>query len=84
MPFVEAGDECGSKYGDARPAHRPPRISRDVYGFPPGTEQKKAQQTVAENVSAFADKKVPVLEAARIDAKQIVQQRIQNPAGVVG
>jgi len=35
-------------------------------------------------VSAFADKKVPVLEAARIDAKQIVQQRIQNPAGVVG
>jgi len=84
VPLVQAGDECGSKHGDAGPSHRPLRISCYMHGFPPGAEQKEAKQPIAENVAALAYEKVPLFEVQRIDAKQKMQQRIKNPAGIVG
>src|SRR5215469_4229781 len=83
MPFVETGDQKCSQHRDRRPAESPSRATVGRQGFPPGAEQKNAQQTVAEDMSTLAQEKVQRFEAGVVDAEQRVEQRVEKAAGVV-
>src|SRR5581483_10973434 len=83
MPFVETGDEQGSKHRDPRPAQRPVRISALGQRVPPGAKQKNAEHGVSDNMPALANVVMPYLEPGVIDSEQEMQQRIEEAAGVM-
>ena len=83
MPLVKAGNQSGSQQRHAGPAYGPLRITLRGERRVPGAEQEDAQQAVSENMATFADEKVDVLEAEMADSEKVVQQRIQNAAGIV-
>ena len=83
VPFVETGDENGSKNCDRCPTRRPLRVVHRRQRRAPGAEEQNAQDGVADDVAGFADEEVPNFEMIPVHAKQKMQQRIENPAGVV-
>ena len=84
MPFVQTRHERGSEDCQGGPAQRPLGIVDRGQSFAPRAEQQNAQQSVAENMTAFANVEVPLLEVGVVDAKEKMQQGIEESAGVVG
>ncbi len=84
MPLVKTGDKRRHQHRDAGPAHRPQRISLCRESFAPGAKRQDTENAVADYVPTFADEKVPVFEALPIHAEEAMQERIENPAGIVG
>ena len=84
MPLIETGDESCAKNCDGCPAQRPPRVGHDGQRGTPGAEKKEAECGVTNDVTRLANVEVPVLEADPIHSEEEVQDRIENPAGVVG
>src|SRR4030081_3291594 len=85
MPFIKAGHECSSKNRDARPAHGPLQIQvfRDGQRGAPRPEEQNAQNTVANDMACLAHVEVPMYEVSPVHSEKEVQQRVQNPAGIV-
>ena len=83
VPFVQASYQGCTEHRDVRPAKSPSCASCDGQRLTPGAEQQDTEQAVPEYVAAFANEEVPMLEMLPVQAEQEMQQRIENPAGVV-
>ena len=83
MPLIETGDKRGSENGDVGPSQRPFWMAEGGQSLAPGAKQKNAEQTVSEDVASLANVEMPMVEAGRVEAEKVVQQWIQNAAGVV-
>ena len=83
VPFIEASHQRCSQHGDIGPPKRPAGVARRRQRLAPGAEKQNAQQAVTENVPAFANEEVQLLEAGVIHPKQKMKQRIEKKAGVV-
>jgi len=84
VPLIEAGHEGRHQYSDAGPSYGPQRISPRREGLAPSSKCQNTQDAVTYDVSAFANVEVPVLKAHPIQAEEVMQQRIEDPAGVAG
>jgi|SRR5579872_641300 len=80
VPLVKSGYKCRTKYRDGRPLGTPLRGIDPRKRFTPGAEQKDAEQSIAEDVTALTEEGVQRFKRGPIDAKQKVQNRIKKPA----
>ena len=69
VPFVQAGDEQSHQKRVNTPHPGPRRIPPRRNRRAPGPEQQDAENTVSENVSAFAQEKVPGLKVDGIHSE---------------
>jgi hypothetical protein len=84
VPFIEASYESGSEDSDVGPAHGPSGVVGRGQGGAPRAEEQDAQGAVADDVTCLANVEVPVSKVRPVQAEEEMQQRIKNPAGVVG
>jgi len=70
MPFVQARHQSSSQHCKGAPANGPSRSTSDWQRLTPGAEQQDAEQTVTEDVAAFAHEEVPMLELLPVKAEQ--------------
>jgi hypothetical protein len=86
MPFIKAGHDRGSKESDGRPTQHPTHVTSAHRGqsCAPRAEKQNAEDGVADDVAPFANEEVPVFEVQVVQAEKVMQQRIQNSAGVGG
>jgi len=83
VPLVEAGHDRSPENRDGSPTHGPPGVVRGQ-GFAPGAEEQRAQNRVADHMTALANIKVPVFKSLPVHAEEKMQQWIKNSAGVMG
>ncbi len=73
MPFIQTGNDCRSKNCNPGPAQRPLRVIDSPQSLTPGSEKQNTQNRIAGNVPAFANVKVPNLEARPIKPEKKMQ-----------
>lgn len=83
MPLIEAGHERSHRQRDSSPYDRPARTVPQRNGGPPGTKKQDAQDGITNNVASFSDQEVPSQESDRVQTEKEVENRIQDPAGVL-
>ena len=83
MPLVQAGYEGGTQDCDVSPAQRPLHIGHGGQSSAPGAEKQNAQDAVAYDMAAFANVEVPVFKALPVEAEEVMQHRVKNPARIV-
>src|ERR1700674_5740260 len=74
VPFVQTGNHGGAQHREGRPPKSPPSTIDDRQCFPPGAKQQDAQHAVAEDVSAFANVKVPVFKVGAVHPEEKMQR----------
>jgi hypothetical protein len=84
MPLIQTGNHGGPDDRDRCPTPAGFSRSKAWKCLAECAEQKNAQQSVAEDMSAFADEVVPGFEVCVVEAEQKVQERKQYAAGMRG
>src|SRR5258708_2245784 len=82
-PLVESGHESRAKDRNVCPAKSPFRVIHHRQSGSPGAKQQNTQNRVTDDVPALANIEMPVLKAEPVHAEEEMEDRIQNPAGVV-
>lgn len=83
VPFVETGYQCGHGQRGSRPNYRPARVVFHHDGGAPGAKKQKTQDGVANYVARLPDQEMPGYKSDRAQAEKKVENRIQEPAGVL-
>jgi len=83
VPLIEAGHESSHRQRDSSPYEGPARIVLHRNGSPPGTKKQDAQDGITNNVACFSDQEMPSQESDRVQTEKEVENRIQDPAGVL-
>ena len=84
MPLIQAGYQCGHEQSDSRPGNGPARIAEYGDSGAPGAKQQNTQDSVAEDVAGLPQHEMPHQKPDRVHPKKKVQERVQEPAGVLG
>lgn len=83
VPLIEAGHKSSHRQRDSCPYDGPARIVLHRNGSLPGTEKQDAQNGITNHVACFSDQEMPSQESDRVQPEKEVENRIQEPAGVL-
>jgi hypothetical protein len=83
VKFVEARHHKRAENGDVRPAPRPLHAGRRPC-YAAGAKQQPTQNRISHHVAALPHVVVPKFKSLQVHVEQVVEYRIENPAGVVG
>src|SRR5579864_41161 len=83
VPLIKAGYERSHGQRDSCPYDGPARIVLHRNGSAPGAKKQDAQDSITNDVARFSDQEVPSQESDRVQTEKEVENRIQEPAGVL-
>lgn len=83
VPLVQTGHQNGSQKRNAGPAPGPFGTINRGQGRSPGTKKKNTQDGVSDHMTTLANVEMPLVEPGPIQTKEVMQQGIENPAGVI-